>query len=273
MKLLMPYDGEIGADSLIEDMQRAGLSDNANALILCVRESGSRQHPAGSEPKLPGSGESIENLGARIQAHYPKWKLILESLSGPPTDVVLKTCNWWKPELLILSRSGRSRSARLAAGNFWLEVVHQARCSVRVAGGGMPRMEGPPRLLIGCDGSEEADVAVRQVSQRKWPQNTQNTVAHVVCVDETPVPTEGRRSSLNRAIENSLACLGQANVTASGTIVRGDPRQELSREAIDKRADTIFVGAGGLRGGRFLMGSVSTAILTRARCAVEVVRT
>jgi nucleotide-binding universal stress UspA family protein len=59
----------------------------------------------------------------------------------------------------------------------------------------------------------------------------------------------------------------------SYAVFTGDPRRVLVNEAEDWRATTIFAGARGLNGfDRFLLGSVSAAIASRAHCAVEVVR-
>ena len=52
-----------------------------------------------------------------------------------------------------------------------------------------------------------------------------------------------------------------------------EPKRLLLSEAESHDADCIFVGARGLsRFERLLLGSVSTAVVTRAHCSVEVVR-
>jgi len=59
----------------------------------------------------------------------------------------------------------------------------------------------------------------------------------------------------------------------STLVVDGDPKALLPREAERWQADSIFVGARGVRGvERFLLGSVSAAVAARAPCSVEVVR-
>ncbi|MEW6736845.1 MAG: universal stress protein [Acidobacteriota bacterium] len=56
-------------------------------------------------------------------------------------------------------------------------------------------------------------------------------------------------------------------------IKAGDPKTILLNEAEQLNADCIFIGARGLnRLRRFLLGSVSTAIASRAHCSVEIVR-
>jgi nucleotide-binding universal stress UspA family protein len=67
--------------------------------------------------------------------------------------------------------------------------------------------------------------------------------------------------------------LKKSGLTVSFSIGAGDPRQEIVREAVAWGANSIFVGARGLtRTERFLLGSVSGAVASRARCSVEIVR-
>jgi len=67
--------------------------------------------------------------------------------------------------------------------------------------------------------------------------------------------------------------LRAAGLLVSSAVREGDPRHILTNEAEDWKADCIFVGARGLsRLERFWLGSVSTAIVARAHCSVEVVR-
>jgi nucleotide-binding universal stress UspA family protein len=56
-------------------------------------------------------------------------------------------------------------------------------------------------------------------------------------------------------------------------VVEGEPREMIVREACDWSADLVVVGARGLGAvGRFLLGSVSTAVLHGAPGAVAIVR-
>ncbi len=56
-------------------------------------------------------------------------------------------------------------------------------------------------------------------------------------------------------------------------IRRGNPKEQIIEEAESWGADSIFVGATGMRGmDRLLLGSVSSAVAARAHCSVEVVR-
>jgi nucleotide-binding universal stress UspA family protein len=67
--------------------------------------------------------------------------------------------------------------------------------------------------------------------------------------------------------------LQKTGLNVSSLIKQHDPKQALLVEAEQWGADTIFVGSRGLsRFKRFLLGSVSSTIVARAHCSVEVVR-
>ena len=71
--------------------------------------------------------------------------------------------------------------------------------------------------------------------------------------------------------ENELRAIG---LQVSVAIEKGDPQRVLIEEARKWNADSIFVGGRKFSGAieRFRLGSVSTALVTKAHCSVEVVR-
>jgi len=93
--------------------------------------------------------------------------------------------------------------------------------------------KGAIQVVIANSGLDEYSAVMNRVEQRNWPGATE---AHVVSV-------------------------------AEGV-------DELLRQAGHCKADTVFVAAqSGSEPQRFLLGSVATAVVTRARSTVEVVRT
>jgi nucleotide-binding universal stress UspA family protein len=67
-------------------------------------------------------------------------------------------------------------------------------------------------------------------------------------------------------------CAIELNVSV--IVEKGDPQRVLIDEAQKWNADSIFVGSRKFDGTfeRFWLGSVSTALVTKAHCSVEVVR-
>jgi nucleotide-binding universal stress UspA family protein len=144
-----------------------------------------------------------------------------------------------------------------AARNPAFDVVHQARCSVRVVTRGAVPHHGPIRLLLGNDGSAGALSAMKMIERRTWPPGTELRLL--------AVGTHSRA----RPVETLQA----GGIEVSEMHVEGDPCQVLVQEAERWNPDAVFLGARGATAIRsFLLGSVSTAVVTRLRHTVEVVR-
>jgi nucleotide-binding universal stress UspA family protein len=141
--------------------------------------------------------------------------------------------------------------------------------------------------LIGVDHSPDSDAAVAAVCRRRWPKGSE--VALLSVVDTVmAINPDHSDSSVTRWIEVSdqrswqqvreifapaAQKLRDAGLHAEVLIRRGNPADEILKEADTWGADCIFVGAKGTRGiDRLLLGSVSSAVSARAHCSVEVVR-
>ena len=76
------------------------------------------------------------------------------------------------------------------------------------------------------------------------------------------------------AVKQLRAALADKNVTISYVVEPGDPKRVLVGHAEEFGADCIFTGATGFsnRLERFILGSVSAAVASRAHCSVEVSR-
>ena len=149
MKILVAYDGSKSADGAIEDLQRAGLPPEAEALAVCVGDSGLHL-PEGtelSEAETEGSWRAriaeaealAEQASRRITSTFPRWTVSSKALLGAPAKIILETSESWRPDLIVAGSHGRSRVARLFLGSVSLELIHKAACSVRVTrAGGAP---------------------------------------------------------------------------------------------------------------------------------------
>jgi nucleotide-binding universal stress UspA family protein len=81
------------------------------------------------------------------------------------------------------------------------------------------------------------------------------------------------RVRLNGVVEDAKKVLETAGLDVDPKVLEGNPRSTILSEAKAWGAETIFIGARGLGIlDRLLLGSVSTAVVTHAECAVEVIR-
>ena len=159
---------------------------------------------------------------------------------------------------------------------------------MRVARGRLDEHDSPVRIILAVDGSPGSQGAAREVARRAWPSNSE---VRVVVVDDALTPTllgrrippvaawidesaKDDRAWAQKIADEAVKELQAAQLKVSSDIVEGDPKRMLVEEAEKWGADCIFVGSTGFSShiARFMLGSVSSAVVARAHCSVEVVR-
>lgn len=312
MRILVGYDGSEGADAALIDLERAGLPDQAEALIVSVADVtalpdtssyefagpvlASRRLTAGlmfaekqRERILDVAAESARKGVARVQSYFPNWDVRAENVAGSASWELLNKAHFWRPDLVVVGSNGRSQLGRFVLGSVSKNIVTDSEHSVRVARGVNERNEHrPPRIVIGVDGSTEAEHAVRAVGRRVWPGDTE---VRIIAVDDgtSPARISGVLPTAASMIaehneemalaseqmvqwaENQLSLIG---LEVSVAIEKGDPGRVLMHHARTWGAGSIFVGGRRFSSTwqRFRLGSVATALVTKAPCSVEVVR-
>jgi nucleotide-binding universal stress UspA family protein len=313
MKILVGYDGSESADAVLDDLRKAGLPREVEALIVSVGEV--MLPPSSVEYELAGPAVTSRRLGVvlaqmetqaahklkelqafaataadRLQSSFPDWKVRSVGLAGSPSAALIDKADEWGADLVVVGSHGRSALGRFILGSVSKKVVTNSHHSVRVARGTVRQDGGlSPKVIIGVDGSPEAEHAVRAVGRRVWPHGTE---VKIMAVDDGTSParisgvlptaaamirsSNGKVSDAARMMvewaENELRAIG---LQVSVAIEEGDPQRVLIEEARKWDADSIFVGGRKFSGPleRFRLGSVSTAVVTNAHCSVEVVRT
>lgn len=145
------------------------------------------------------------------------------------------------------------------------------------------------KILLAIDGSPCSDAAVDEVGRRPWPEGSFVKVLTTYELPTPPTPeawalplnyfddldVELRKQSQNivdRAIQRLKTTLSKT-ISIDGALLPGPPRTVILDEAEVWGADLIVVGSHGYRTWeRFLLGSVSQAVVSHAKCSVEVVR-
>src|SRR5262245_17427793 len=302
MRILVAYDGSISADAAIEDLGRAGLPAQTEALVVCVADNlvlpltdrkemqADSDEPSGS--RLAEAEILAGKAAERLRFHFPQWTVFSQALWGSPAKIILEIIALWHPQLVVVGSHGRSVVARFFLGSVSMELIHKAACSVRVTRmGGIPKSGRPIRIVIGNDGSEQSEMVIRSVVARSWAEGTE---AEIVSAVQTLVPVtneldastfaqepaysvireadERLRFRLESIAAESANALRRAGLIATPRVVDGDPREAIVAVAELGVAEAIVVGARGLgRMEGLLLGSVSSYVVTHAHCTVEVV--
>jgi nucleotide-binding universal stress UspA family protein len=308
MKVLIAYDGSQCSESALDDLERAGLPEKGEVLIITVAEvwlpppdadglteetdefieDVVRRHREKGERWLAEAGTMVKHAQARVRRVLPGWKVEARATYGSPAWEVLSAADELKPDLLVTGSHGQSALSRFVLGSISHKILIEAHCSVRVARGRADADPTPMRIVIGFDGSAGAFAAVDAVANRQWQPKSE---IHLVAATDSIVPTAiGRfippvadwaedelRSEyawIAKLAERATRTLRRSGLIVKTRIVEGRPNHILVREAESWHADCIFVGANafGSRLERFLLGSTSAAVAARAHCSVEVVR-
>ena len=298
MKILVAYDGSTCADDALDDLPRAGLPREADSLIVRVQERW-LSPPSGyetieevsvatnsvaakpardvEEPQIKADDESRTSLARasqRLASYFPEWKTETLSLKGSPAREVIRQANEWNANLIVTGSHGCTESKRFVLGSVSHKIVNEAACSVRVVRGQGWKNGSPSRLLIGLDGTNGAKAAVEEVAKRMWTMGSE--VRLVVARDASG----NNYKWVCEYLEDARKILERAELTVTELIEENDPKQIIVASAEEWGADCIFLGANDA--GKFndagniyenhLLGSVSTAVVARAHCTVEIVR-
>jgi nucleotide-binding universal stress UspA family protein len=132
------------------------------------------------------------------------------------------------------------------------------------------------RILLGLDPSDASQLALQEVARRPWPSGTSIQVLTVVDLYQpwtlTPI-AEQVTASANDLVKRGADLLRSRGLKADGIVLSGEARTVILDQAAALKVDLIVAGAHGVSAlERFLLGSVSRAILKFAACSVEVVR-
>lgn len=292
LKLVLAHDGSQAAGDTLPDLARAGLGDAVHCDVLSVVDympGGLLKVPgtwlpsvadliALKPPALETAGRTAEAVTLQVRKAFPRWEVTARAATGSPSWEIVRYAELAHANLVVVGARGQSLVAGLMFGSVSLGVALHAPCSVRVARLPMGRLPAPS-IVLGVDGSAGSRAMVAAVASRAWPEGT--TPHLVLVVDHAfEVHLGGRKGEAAAtlaaaAIVDMVAKeLSDRGFVASTEVRRGDPKAELVKVASERRAESLFVGARGLAGqDRLALGSVATAVMARAACSVEIVRT
>lgn len=221
MKIVIGYDGSEHAGAALDDLRRAGLPRDAEALIVSVAEvsmpplsvSGIAEN--GLDPERMASAVTYASNaiaqakefarlgGERIKSSFPEWEVSAEYLVGDPADALMERATNWGTDLIVVGSQGRSAIGRLILGSVSRKIVTEARCSVRVARATITKGDRPARIIIGMDGSSFANAAVDVVTARRWPAGVEARIVTITKPFHMYGETTAMQKSRARVIQDA----------------------------------------------------------------------
>lgn len=304
MKILIAHDGSSCSDAALEDLKKAGLPSNATVQLLSVADVW--VPPPGTEmaafPETFSPGllkartRTVENeeearalagkAAARLRGLFPAWQVSEMARVDGAAWAILKQAATFAPDLIVVGSHGRGALVRAVLGSVSQRVAGEAACTVRVARGHVMEDAGPPRIVVGVDGSAHSTTTVNWVASRHWPAGT---AVHVVAFVDFPdyvvnatdfaaLPLVGledlarEETRLKEFADSAVGQLRACGLLAAALVGRSDPRRGILHEAERWGADSVFVGAHGHTKIERVLGTTSQYVAARAHCSVELVR-
>lgn len=251
--------GVDGTPASTEAVRRAAeLAEEGSTLVLvAVLDEASIAAAGAAGVVMPPALDELEQEAlvdavevARSSA--PGLKVESHVLEGPVIPTLLGTLDHEQATLAVTGRHGHSRLAGLVLGSAMTALLHDAPCAVLVAG----RADGrfPGSILVGYDGSEQADAAARVAAE--IAHRTEASLEALCAAGGKEVDVDELQARLTRAAPG---------ITVS--VQDDDPVHAL----VSAGADLVVVGNRGLHGMKSL-GSVSERVAHKADCSVLVVR-
>lgn len=281
MRILIGFDGSEASKAALYDLHYAGLSENAEVRLITVADSW--QDPRSIEDAGRVSQEGL----AILHAEFPGWKLAAEIREGSPPREILAVAESMIPDLLVLGERQNIGHGTSFLGQTTQTLLTEAECSVRIARGKRGAESHHEKILVGFNGSPAAVLAIDSIVARKWGPDAE--VCLLAVADASVLGTIGRftpqfsDATIEARFANqwaetlaagALEKLGDVGLRTSLQVTLGHPAEHITEHAENWGADCIFVGPHCSLNSfeRFLLGSVSVAVSSRASCSVEVVR-
>ena len=301
MKILLAVDGSRYSETAIGLVNALKIGRKAEATVLTVipehvflgghtlADLLGRSTPLKTQVQKAEEERALELL-AKLSKSLVTRGLKVETMvrRGSPADEIIKTCRTIKADLALVGLKGTSDTPEFLLGGVAQKVVKYAPCSVLVA---KEESKAINRVLVPLDGSKHSDEVVQFLLRMPLPRHAEVLVMTVVqsfaaafvkaytldlerdkqIVAELQKAEEEAAERLLAEAENGFR---KGGYRVSAIVARGDPSQEILREAARRNVDLIALGAKGLTGVRcFLLGSVAQRIAKYARVSVLMVRT
>ncbi|MCP9442840.1 MAG: universal stress protein [Nitrospira sp.] len=196
---------------------------------------------------------------------------------GSPAHVILESAESVSADLIVVGARGRSRLAETVLGSVSHRVLsHASRSTLIVKGSARPVRQA----LVAVEGRDDAGRIVAWLTRHRFATPVELRVLNVVVPIGLDSPYdgmeartwwEGAEAYAEQLVKETAAKLLDAGYTTATKVAIGSPAALIGEEA--KAVDLVIASSHGRTGvARFLLGSVSHAIVHHVSCPVLVIR-
>lgn len=249
---------------------------NAHVLGVIRPVSGPVWLPAHVDPETLEAGRKVMQLEAlRRRVHQTVGRSVLFSIevaAGHPARVLAASARARQSAYIVAGLPGRNAAARRESEDELLEITRATDRPVIA----VPHDHAvlPTRALVAVDFGESSRRAAL-VARQLLGHDARMTLMHVAAESELAVAEQARLApvyerSARQLLRDLADEMTQAGGVSVGTVFgTGDPADELLSHLRSGGFDLVACGTQGAAAReQFFTGSVSAALLRRARCAV-----
>jgi nucleotide-binding universal stress UspA family protein len=196
---------------------------------------------------------------------------------GSPAQIILDSADHVSADLVVVGARGRGRLSEVVLGSVSHRVLmHGSRPTLIAKGSAHPIHH----VLVAVEGRDDADRITQWLTHHRFATPVELCVYNAVLPGELDSPYdplgakawwEAAERYAEELVHSTAAKLLDSRYTVSTKVAVGNPAAALTEQA--KKADLVVVASHGRKGiSRFLMGSVSHAVVHHATCPVLVLR-
>lgn len=270
--IVIGYDGSIDSDLALDWADQLAAEQGRRLRVLISEVDRTQVLEITADWHAERIARLREDARARL-AQGRTTEATVEVVAEPATEALVKASAG--AATVVLGAQGHSRVAGVLLGSVSQQVVRDASCPVVVVRA--PQLPDAARVVVGVDGSPHSEKALEFAFQHASLSGSALTAVHGYRQGVV------RRETEQRVTEDALEAerlLGEAlagfrerypDVAVTPETVAEAPSQALADAS--EAAALVVVGSRG-RGAiaELALGSVSQAVLHRARCPVAVVR-
>lgn len=217
----------------------------------------------------------VERAAAMVPAEVTSIRKVNEVSN--PAQLILDSANNLSADLVVIGARGRNRLSEVVLGSVSHRVLlHSSRPTLIVRGAARKIQ----RVLVAIEDRDDADRVVRWLTQHPFVDPVELCVVHAVVPIGVNEPYVGPEISAwlddvqryaEELVKSTAGKLSNSQYTVTTKVIQGNPVAVIEQEAKDM--DLVVVTSHGRKGiSRFLLGSVSHAVVHHVTCPVLVLR-
>jgi nucleotide-binding universal stress UspA family protein len=217
----------------------------------------------------------LERAAAMVPAEVTSIRKVNEI--GSPAQLVLDSATNLSADLVVVGVRGRSRLSEAVLGSVSHRVLMHGSCPTLIVRGAARKVK---RVLIAIEERNDADRIVKWLTEHPLADPVELRVVHAIIpigvndpYDALGTSTwwEGAERYAEELVKSTAGKLLNPRYTVSTKVAQGNPAAVIEQEAKDM--DLVVVTSHGRKGiSRFLLGSVSHAVVHHVSCPILVLR-